>query len=240
MRHRLPIDSLIQRAACVLPEVDLRLRSTYCTASLGNKADPLDELVYIQLSIRTREGAYSSVYNSIERLTGADWGQLLELPDAPLLESLRPGGMAELKLARLRAQIKEIGRRFGQVSLNPLREVEDAEAEAFLESLPGVGPKAARCVLLYSLGRKVFPVDSHCYRVLDRLGFVPAGIDRKQAHDFLQALVSEEHRYSLHVNLVHHGRAICIAASPRCAVCPLRDLCPTGAKRGPSDHHSLC
>src|SRR5690606_32237692 len=117
---------------------------------------------------------------------------------------------------------------FGGVTLEPLKSLTDEDAETFLRSLPGVGPKAARCVLMYSLGRDVFPVDSHCRRVLARLGFVPKKVDRKAANDFLQALVPREIRYNLHVNLVHHGRAVCLPSLPNCGHCPLADLCPTG------------
>jgi endonuclease III len=226
-----PDDQLVRRAAWVLPEVDQRLIAAYGTVPLGNKSDPLDELVYIQLSIRTREGAYSNVYSTLKEMVGADWGRLTQLPDALLLSVLMPGGMAAVKLARLRAQIQRVQAVFGEASLDPLRFMDDAEAEGFLASLPGVGPKAARCVLLYSLDRDVFPVDSHCFRILDRLGFVPQGLDRKRAHDFLQSLVPPKRRLTLHVNMVHHGRALCVPAQPHCGECPLLDLCPTGQAR---------
>jgi endonuclease III len=91
-----------------------------------------------------------------------------------------------------------------------------------------VGPKVARCVLLYSLDRQVFPVDSHCRRVLGRLGFLPPRVDIKASHDFLQAIVPTEIRRSLHVNLIHHGRQICVPRTPDCGRCALLSLCPTG------------
>lgn len=230
-RRPRPSAGLMRRAAEVLPEVDRRLRETYRTASLGNKADPLDELIYIQLSIRTREGAYSDIYTALCEQLGGDWEELLRRPDAEILRVLRSGGMAEVKLARLRAQIEQIRSAFGRVTLEPLRDMGDQEAEKFLTALPGVGPKAARCVLMYSLDRAVFPADSHCLRVLGRLGFAPPELDRKAAHDFLQNLVPPPIRHTLHVNLVHHGRLICIPMSPRCDRCPLLDVCPTGLVR---------
>lgn len=223
-----PPEELKAQAAIVLTEVDRRLRATYLTASLGNKRDPLDELVYIQLSIRTRQDAYSDIYTTLERLVGGDWSGLLRIPADRVAGVLQAGGMAAVKLARLRAQIEEIRAAFGRVSLDPLRAMSTADAEAFLRSLPGVGPKTARCVLMYSLGRNVFPVDSHCRRVLARLGFLAPGIDRKAADDYLQELVLPAIRYSLHVNLVHHGRELCLPGRPRCEQCMLLDLCPTG------------
>jgi endonuclease III len=221
----------MQRAAKVLPAVELRLQEVYKTASLGNKEDPLDELIYIQLSIRTREGAYAGIYDALYQQLGGDWEELLRRPAAQIIEVLRRGGMAEVKLMRLRAQIEQIRKTFGRITLDPLWTMDDHEAEELLTSLPGVGPKAARCVLMYSLGRSVFPVDSHCLRVLGRLGFAPPELDRKAAHDFLQELVPLSIRHALHVNLVHHGRLTCTPTNPRCERCPILSLCPTGVNR---------
>lgn len=212
----------------LLPTVDYLLENTYHSApSLGNKQNPLDELMYIQLSIRTREGAYQSSYLTLRRVVGGVWERLLSSPDEMLIGALSSGGMARIKLDRLRGMIAAIHARFGRVTLAPLHRMSDADAEDFLRSLPGVGPKAARCVMMYSLGRQVFPVDSHCLRVLTRLHVVPPNIDRKKAHDVLQDLVPPLMRHRLHVNLVHHGRGICVPGRPRCSNCPLRSLCPS-------------
>lgn len=216
-----------------LREISQLLRKRYGTAPLGNKEDPLDELIFIQLSIRTREAAYTSAFDSLKRACDGDWGKLLHLPAQAALSSLGPGGMATMKRRRLLDQLTMILEAFGEVTLGPLADMSTEEAEAFLTSLPGVGRKTARCVLLYSLDRDVFPVDSHCLRVLKRLGFVPAGVYRKAAHDLLQDLVPEDLRHDLHVNLVHHGRALCIAGRPRCEPCPLAGLCPTGQQISP-------
>jgi endonuclease III len=230
-RERLPSESTRALARRVLPAVDQRLRELYHTADLGNKANPLDELVFIQLSIRTREGTYHRIYDDLKCLVGADWSRLLELTDDEFIQVLHGGGMAAVKVRRLRDQIRAIVAAFGKATLDPLRGMNDRDAEAFLLALHGIGRKAARCVLLYSLGRDVFPVDSHCRRVMARLGLLPDCIDRKEADDYLQELVPPVHRYSLHVNLVHHGRFICVPITPKCSVCALHDLCPTGRSR---------
>lgn len=215
-RRSIPSRKLKARAEELLPIIERLLRGVYGTASLGNKADPLDELIFIQLSIRTREGSYTDTYKLLEQRVAGDWQELLHLPSSDVTKILRSGGMAEVKYRRLVGQVREIKQRFGRATLEPLHEMGDYEAEGILTALPGVGPKAARCVLLYSLDRDVFPVDGHCRRILDRLGFVPRKIDRKAAHDFLQDLVPSDLRHSLHVNLIHHGRAVCIPGTPRC------------------------
>jgi endonuclease III len=232
---RRPTRRLRTIAAAVLPRVDSRLRRVYGPVAsddvpLGNKRNPLDELIYIQLSVRTREAAYQTTYQDLRRVVGGAWDRLLLVPERRALSVMEPGGMARLKLDRLRAQIASLRARFGRATLAPLRGMPTPEAETILLSLPGVGPKVARCVLLYSLGRDVFPVDSNCHRVLSRLGFLPQDVHLKAAHNFLQDLVPLHLRRSLHVNLVRHGRAICVVGRPRCESCPILALCPTGAR----------
>lgn len=227
----MPGSSLMRRAAELLPWVDTRLRRVYKTASLGNKRNPLDELIYIQLSVRTREGTYLSTYPALRRLAGGRWDRLREISVTRIVNAIRVGGMATVKVRRIRGMLDAIAQRFGRATLAPLTHMSDEHAEAMLRSLPGVGPKVARCVLLYSLDRDVFPVDSHCRRILARLGLLPDDVRIKQAHDFLQELVPARIRRTLHINLVHHGRAVCVPVNPMCEECVLLRRCPTGRKR---------
>jgi endonuclease III len=222
---------VIGRVEDRLREVDRRLRRRYRTAPLGNLPDPLDELIFIQLSIRTREGAYTSTFEALHRKVGGDWAGLVDIDPQELVPVIESGGMGRVKVERIRQQLAAIRERFGRVSLAPLKSLSDREAEEILLALPGVGPKAARCVLLYSLERDVFPVDSHCLRIFRRLGLVEETLDRKKAHDVVQDMVPPPIRHSLHVNMVHHGRDLCRPAIPRCPECPLIDLCPTGQRR---------
>lgn len=230
-RRPMPSAKLRARAAQLLPWVDERLQDAYHTAPLGNKRNPLDELIYIQLSVRTREGTYRSTYPALRRLVGGAWARLLSIPERRIVRQIAGGGMARVKVRRILGMLDRIAARFGSVTLAPLRRMSDADAEAFLRSLPGVGPKVARCVLLYSLDRDVFPVDSHCRRVLARLGLLPPRIDVKASHDFLQELVPHGIRATLHINLIHHGRSLCVPGGPRCEICPLLEQCVTGQAR---------
>jgi len=104
------------------------------------------------------------------------------------------------------------------------------EAEAYLTSLPGVGIKTAKCVLMYSLGREVLPVDTHVLRVATRLDLVNPDTTRSQAHRLLEAEIPPKDRYAFHVNALAHGRAVCKAREPDCPSCPLKAECPLGLK----------
>jgi DNA (cytosine-5)-methyltransferase 1 len=97
--------------------------------------------------------------------------------------------------------------------------------------LPEISRKSAYCIMMYSMGRPVFPVDTHVGRVLQRIGiyketgFSLEGMDHKQLQAALSDAIPPNLRHALHVNLVVHGREICRAVSPDCARCELRRLC---------------
>jgi endonuclease-3 len=119
------------------------------------------------------------------------------------------------------------------LSLDGLKTQTLAEARAYLRSLPGVGPKTAACVLLFSLGLPAFPVDTHVHRVSRRLGLIGAKVSADQAHAVFEAMLPAEWAYPLHVNLIWHGRRVCHAQRPECARCPLRLECAyAGALEG--------
>ncbi len=116
----------------------------------------------------------------------------------------------------------------GTYSLDVLRNMEDDEAERFLTRLPGLSWKAARCVLLYSLGRDVFPVDGNTFRIFKRAGVLARGsvYRRRGLHDGLQDAVEASRRKSFHVNLVVHGQRTCLPRRPLCSSCLARSICP--------------
>jgi endonuclease-3 len=106
-----------------------------------------------------------------------------------------------------------------------LKRLTGSEAEAWLRSLPGVGPKTSACVVLFGLGRPAFPVDTHVHRIARRLGFVAATESAERAHLVLAPAIPAGHHLDLHLNLIRLGREQCRPRAPRCAGCPLRSEC---------------
>jgi len=190
---------------------------------LGNKQDPLDELIYIMLTVMTEFGV-DAVYSEL-RAAYPRWDAVIEREERELAAALRPIGLYWQRARRIRQLLSEIKAREGSATLKRLYQMDDPAVESYLTSLPGVGKKVARCVMLYSLGRDVFPVDAHVLRVLKRLGLADDGLTLKEAQDALQPIVPEVLRFTLHVNLVIHGRTICRARVPRCGECVLRVRC---------------
>jgi DNA (cytosine-5)-methyltransferase 1 len=221
----------------VIDRTDELLEARYGSASLGNLQDPLDELLYIVLSIQTGPNGYRPVFDALKGRFPR-WEAILEARESEVERIIRPAGLSRQKARNIRGivarVVSEARRRAADpaaaASLDFLRSEPDEVAEAFLASLPGVSTKTARCVLMYSLGRDVFPVDTHIYRILTRMG-IAEPVHRKRASDPIQSLIPPKMRRRMHVNLIHHGRAVCTAGSPKCSRCPLISFCKTGLER---------
>jgi endonuclease III len=204
------------------------LKACYQDFNHYNLKNPLDELLFIICSTKTGEASYRSTFRSLKQTSPTH----LEIAEAPAAYIARPivsGGLSNQKAKAIRELLDVIVAKFGKPTLNPLRRMSDQEAEDFLLSLPGVGKKVARCVLMYSLDRQVFPVDTHCWRITRRLGWVrPTQKDKHCAPrdmDRLQSKIPPALRYSLHVNMISLGREICTPSSPHCDECPISALC---------------
>jgi endonuclease-3 len=158
------------------------------------------------------------------------WEEVAEAPVDEVADAIRSGGIADVKGARIQAILREIETREGSLDLSRLDEMTDEEVEDYLVALPGVGPKTAACVLVFSMGRDAFPVDTHVYRIAQRLGWLPEKTSADAAHKILTPPIPPELRYDLHVALIDHGRSVCKPKFPRCTQCVLFDLCDAGPR----------
>jgi endonuclease III len=137
--------------------------------------------------------------------------------------------LEKTRARRILEVARKLSHDFGVVSLNNLRRWSPKRACEYLLSLPGVGEKTARCVMMYSFGYDVTPVDTHQLRVLLRLGLLPPLTKAHRAHKLLDEWLPPGLARRFHVNLVAHGRAICRPRWPCCEQCQLRRYCPTGS-----------
>jgi len=216
-------------------DIAAALNTRYRDFNHYNLKNPLDELLFIICSTKTGEASYRSTYRSLKEAFPTHY-QIAEAPAEYIARPIVSGGLSNQKAKAIRDLLDIIMEKFGEPTLKLLHKMSVKEAESFLLSLPGVGKKVARCVLMYSLGRQVFPVDTHCWRIARRLGWVrPTQKDKHCAPrdmDRLQSKIPPELRYSLHVNMISLGREICTPSSPRCDECPILALCPkTGVHR---------
>jgi endonuclease III len=184
----------------------------------------IDEVVATVLSQHTSDVNSERAFAQLkERFPG--WEQVADAPAEQVADAIRCGGIADQKARRIQQILAAIREREGRIDLGRLHDLGDAEVETYLLSLPGVGPKTAACVLVFSMGRAAFPIDTHVHRVATRLGWIPANTTADKAHRLLAPRVPPGIRYDLHVAMITHGRTVCRAQRPRCDACVLRDLC---------------
>jgi len=168
----------VERFSRELLTISQRLSTTYGTPDLGNKSDPVDELVYIILSRRTREGAYQAAYDAL-KAKYASWEDLAVAPADEISATISFSGLGHRKAQSLKRALGALIERFGRCTLDPTAAWDDTKTRDFLCTLPEIGPKSAACVMLCSLDRPAFPVDAHVGRVFERLGMFRARVSAR-------------------------------------------------------------
>jgi len=202
-------------------EVLRRLETCFDRPSWQVEHTPLDELVLTILSQHTSDINCERAFASL-RSAFPTWDDVIAASDEAIADAIRAGGLASVKAPRIKTVVSRVlaGNLLEGIEKRPLD-----EAKALLRSLPGVGPKTAACVLLFACRRPALPVDTHVFRVSQRIGLIDGATNPEEAHDVLEALLDPQDVYSFHVNMIKFGRAICRARSPECAICPVADLC---------------
>jgi endonuclease-3 len=201
-----------------------RLLDAYGEPTWRPHLDPVSELVSTILSQNTNDVNRDTAYDRLrDRLP--TWEQVRDADVDDVIDAIRPAGLANQKGPRIQEALRVITRERGELELDFLADSPVDEAKDWLSAIKGVGPKTAAIVLLFSLGRPAFPVDTHVHRVTKRLGLIGPRVTREKAHDDLEHLVPPDDYYAFHLNLIRHGRQVCTSRKPHCEECVLRDLC---------------
>lgn len=206
---------------------EVRLAETYGRPRWHASGPPLDELVATVLSQHTSDINTARAFNSL-RSRFPDWSLVAAAPTQEIVDVIRCGGLANIKAPIIQEILAVVHARLGVYDLSRLGDLSFGEARRWLESLPGVGPKTASCVLLFSLGWPAMPVDTHVHRVSRRLGIVSDAASAVETQNALELLIGARRDavYTLHMNLIRHGREVCRARAPRCNACALSLVCP--------------
>ena len=209
-----------------------------CPIAYFHALDPLSELVSSLLSHRTKNADSSRAFKRL-REAFPSWPQVLEATVEEVEECISPCTWPEQKAPRLQQVLGAIQRERGELNENALDflgEIEVVEARAWLERLPGVGPKTSAAVLCFSrLRRRALPVDSHHHRVASRLGLIPPRLAVGPSHAVLESQLPPEWDaqavYDNHEVLMLHGQRVCFFNSPACSRCVVLGECPFGQAR---------
>ncbi len=203
------------------------LENTFGEPRLAPKSDPLAMLINIILSQATNDANSERTFQNL-RKRFKTWEKVLAADEREIADAIRLGGLANQKARVIKDLLGQIRASHKRLSLRFVEKMPDEAARDYLQSFRGIGPKTVACTLLFACHKEVFPLDTHIFRVLRRMGILPEKITDTKAHRLLDELASPGKFYSLHVNLIRLGRKICRPREPLCEQCPLIEYCDYG------------
>ncbi|MEE4329646.1 MAG: endonuclease III [Wenzhouxiangella sp.] len=179
-----------------------------------NYSSPFELLVAVTLSAQATDVGVNKATAGLFKVANTP-DAILALGEDGLKQYIRTIGLFNNKAKNIIAACRQLIEHHGG-------EVPETRAE--LEALPGVGRKTANVVLNTAFGQPTMAVDTHIFRVANRTGLAP-GKTPLAVEKALLKRVPEPYRVDAHHWLILHGRYTCRARSPRCAECPVLDLC---------------
>ncbi len=208
---------------CAL-EVHRRLLEKYGEPDWHTPQPPLDELISTILSQNTNDLNRDRAFTRLKQRF-ASWENVRDANRDEVIDAIRSAGLANQKGPRIQDILRQITAERGSLDLEFLRDLPDNDAWEWLIKFKGVGPKTTSIVLLFSLGKAAFPVDTHIQRVTGRIGLRPPSMSNEKAHAYLAELFPPATHKAAHLNLIHLGREICHPRKPVCPECVLNSLC---------------
>jgi endonuclease-3 len=202
------------------------------------RLDPAHEVVFTILSQHTSDTNSSRAY----RLLMDRFGTLEEVAQgetAHIQEAISPGGLARVKAPRIKQVLNLMLQLNGSLDLSFLGEMPLDDAKAWLRQLPGIGPKSAGIILSFALGRPAMAIDTHIFRVCQRLGLIGPKVNAEKAHEIMEEAVAPEQVFQFHVSFITHGRQVCKAQRPRCLECVVAAGCPSRDRFVDRDEEAL-
>lgn len=200
------------------------LREEHGVPSLGNYRAPVREVLYIVLSAKTTDKLYRKANTQLWRKFEST-AAIAEASISDIAECIKIAGLGNKRATQVKEICRKLHADFGPYPNKQLRKMTHRDAFDYLVSLPGVGPKSALCVMMYSLDHDTFPVDVNVHRIARRLGALRKGLKHYEAQKVLPRMIPAGTGKELHIGMVVHGRSICTPHRPACERCPIRGYC---------------
>src|SRR5690606_38959993 len=188
-----------------------------------SKPSILDLLIATKLSQNTTDKTSYRAFTNLKN-SFSSWDDVAAAPLNQIKDSIKVCGLANTKATQIKKMLNEMKENYGSLDLAFLKKMKDEEVYDELLQYDGLGVKTISCVLAFSLGRDVFPVDTHVHRVLNRLGLVTTNTAEK-TFEAIKNEIPAGKKPSFHTNLIKFGRNICRATTPLCSVCFLYSDC---------------
>jgi endonuclease-3 len=190
------------------------------------KRDPFKTLIVTIISQNTADKNTARAFEHLSNRFEIKPEALAKAENSQIEETLHVAGLYKNKAKTIKRVSTIILEQF-HGSVQPILSLPLEEARKTLMALPGIGPKTADVVLLFSAKQPTIPVDTHVNRVAKRLGFAPANGDYDAVRTSLQSLYNPRDYLAVHVLLIAHGRRYCKARRPLCEQCPVNMHCPS-------------
>lgn len=196
-------------------------RTTLNRMRKQKKPDPFKILISCLLSLRTKDNVTESISDKLFKIANTPQA-IIKLPTKRLEKIIFSSGHYKKKAKTLKHVSKEILTLFNGKVPNTKEE---------LLSIKGVGPKTANIVLCFAYDQLVIPVDIHCHRIPNRLGWVKTKT-AEQTEQELMKILPKKYWKEFNAIFVLFGKTICQPVSPWCSKCPINKYCPrVGVKR---------
>lgn len=187
------------------------------------KPNSMDILIGTILSQNTNDKNSYKAYRNLKSKIKS-WDEILNIRISTLESLIKVAGLGKQKALSIKSLIKKLKEVTGKVNLNYLLKSDNDSVIEELTKFKGIGVKTASCVLLFSFGRNVCPVDTHVHRILNRVGVVKTNSPDKTFNQ-IKDFIPENYGHTLHTNLLRLGREICLPKNPRCGICVIRAKC---------------
>ena len=190
------------------------------------KRDPFETLIVTIISQNTADRNTARAFERLSNRFEIKPEVLANAETKHIEDALKTAGLYRSKAKTIKQVSRIILEKF-HGSMQPILSLPLEEARKTFIQMPGVGPKTADVVLLFSAMQPTIPVDTHVNRVSKRLGFAPADGDYETVRASLQSLYHSSDYLAVHVLLIAHGRRYCRARRPLCEQCPVNMHCPS-------------
>ncbi|MFD2248454.1 endonuclease III domain-containing protein [Pontibacter ruber] len=202
------------------------LNKEYKVLKLEPRRDPMHELISTMLSHRTNHADEEKAYYTMMERFG-DWEGIMQAPFEELADAISTTRWPGQKAPQIQQALRMIKEERGEINIDFLQNMPVDEAIAWLTRIPGVGLKTATLLLLFNFKKPVLPVDTHVFRVSQRVGLIGAKVTANKAHQILLDMLPKDpvELYNFHKHLLKHGQKVCTWFTPKCEKCVLRHIC---------------
>ncbi len=190
--------------------------------------NPLDMLIATILSQNTNDNNSFKAFENLKKKFSS-WQEAAAARRSIIEKEIKIAGLGLQKSTAIKNVLKGLIRSESGLSLDYLKKFPESEAINILTGYKGIGVKTASCVLLFSMGKNICPVDTHVHRTVNRLGIVEGSTPDKTFFK-LNENFPPKIAHQFHTNLIRLGREICLPRNPSCGICPLKKICKFESK----------